>query len=204
MNDVVVGIVAVVIGAVFCFRGWQLIRVILPIIGAFAGFVVGASIVASARNEELLGSVFGWVVAIAAAIVLGVLGYFVYAVAVVIGLAGMGFSLAYGALIALGVTWSWAVVAGAVLAAMLVAVVAIMSDVPMILLVILTALAGANAIVTGVMLLVGTMNLREFFSDTAVELVRADWWWYVALGVLAVLGVAAQFSGERRAGQSVN
>lgn len=61
MNDVVVGIVAVVIGAVFCFRGWQLIRVILPIIGAFAGFVVGASIVASARNEELLGSVSaGW------------------------------------------------------------------------------------------------------------------------------------------------
>lgn len=197
MDDVAVGIIAIIVGALFCFRGWQLIRLLLPLIGAFAGFILGARIVAAARGEELLDSPLAWVVAIAAAIVLGLLAYFIYAIAVVVGLATIGFSLASAALIALGVTWSWVVVGGAVAVAVVVAIVAIVGDVPRILLVVLTALAGANAMVAGAILAIGQLDLADFTPEAATDLIRDGWWWYVAFGVLALLGIVAQAGSGR-------
>ena len=45
MDDILLGLLAVVVGAVFCFRGYFAMRIIIPIWGAFAGFVLGAGIV---------------------------------------------------------------------------------------------------------------------------------------------------------------
>ncbi len=45
MNDILFGTLAVLIGAVFCFRGYFAMRIIIPIWGAFAGFVLGAGVV---------------------------------------------------------------------------------------------------------------------------------------------------------------
>ena len=34
MKDIVVGVLAVLVGALFCFRGWLAMRVVIPIWGA--------------------------------------------------------------------------------------------------------------------------------------------------------------------------
>lgn len=198
MNEVVVGIISIVVGAAFCFRGWQLIRVILPLVGAFAGFVLGASIAADARGEELLGSAVGWIVAIAGALVLGLLVYAFYAVAIVVSMASIGFSLGAAAMIALDVTWSWLIIAVAVLVAILVAILAIAGNAPRVLLVVLSALSGASVIVSGLMLLLGQIDLDRFTPDGVAGLVDRRSWWYIVYGVLAVLGIIAQLSAARR------
>ena len=39
MQDIIVGVLAIAIGALFCFRGWIAMRIVIPIWGAFAGFL---------------------------------------------------------------------------------------------------------------------------------------------------------------------
>jgi len=66
MDDIIVGIVAVLTGAVFCFRGYLAMRIIIPIWGAFAGFMLGAGIVAG--DSGFLATALGWFVGIAVAL----------------------------------------------------------------------------------------------------------------------------------------
>ena len=61
MNDIVLGVLAILIGAVFCFRGYFAMRIIIPIWGAFAGFVLGAGLV-STGGDEFLSTALSWIV----------------------------------------------------------------------------------------------------------------------------------------------
>ena len=52
MKDIIVGIVAILVGALFCFRGWLAMRVVIPIWGAFGGFVFAAMLRTRPPKEE--------------------------------------------------------------------------------------------------------------------------------------------------------
>ena len=69
MSDITVGVIAILTGAVFCFRGYLAMRIIIPLWGAFAGFMLGAGIVSGA--DGFLGSALGWIVGIVLAVVFG-------------------------------------------------------------------------------------------------------------------------------------
>ena len=71
MSDTVVGIIAILTGAVFCFRGYLAMRIIIPLWGSFAGFMLGAGITAGA--DGFLGSALGWIVGIVMAVVFGLI-----------------------------------------------------------------------------------------------------------------------------------
>ena len=62
MSDILLGIFALLAGLVFCFRGYMAMRVVIPIWGAFTGFMLGAGLVANLGNEGFLVSALGWVV----------------------------------------------------------------------------------------------------------------------------------------------
>ena len=143
MNDVVLGLVAILIGTVFCFRGYFAMRIIIPIWGAFAGFVLGAGLV-SVGDGEFLSTVLSWIVGLAVALVFGLIAYLYYEVAVFIGMTSIGFVLGTTVMAALGVTWSWLVILVGVITAAVLALIAIVGDMPMVLLTLLTALAGAD------------------------------------------------------------
>ena len=64
MQDVVVGLLAIAVGALFAFRGYFAMRLIIPIWGVFAGFMLGAGLVSSASNDGFLRSVLGWVIGV--------------------------------------------------------------------------------------------------------------------------------------------
>ncbi len=82
MTDVVLGILAVLAGAVFCFRGLPAMRIVIAFWGAFAGFGLGAALVAAIGGDSYLSTALGWVVGILVAILFAVLAYLYYAVAV--------------------------------------------------------------------------------------------------------------------------
>lgn len=56
------------------------------------------------------------------------------------------------------------------------AVVAILGDMPMVLLTVLTALAGATVVTTGLMLLVGAVDTTDFDSGATTQDVNDDGW----------------------------
>jgi hypothetical protein len=196
VNDIVVGLIAILTGAVFCFRGYLAMRIIIPLWGAFAGFMFGAGIVSGA--DGFLGSAIGWIVGIAVAVLFGLIAYLYYEVAVMIGMMAIGFALGSSLMVLLGVTWSWLIVLSGVVLAVVLAFVAIVGDLPMVLLTVLTGLAGASTIVFGLMLLFGVIDVAEFDSARTTAALDDDWWWYMLYGALAVAGMIAQFADVDR------
>ena len=201
MNDIVVGLIAILTGAVFCFRGDLAMRIIIPLWGAFAGFMLGAGIMSS--SDGFLGSAIGWIVGLAVAVVFGLIAYLYYEVAVMIGMMAIGFALGSSLMVLLGVTWSWLIVLSGVVLAVVLAFIAIAGDLPMVLLTVLTGLAGASTIVFGLMLVFGVVDVAEFDSAQTTRALADDWWWYAIYIVLAVAGMLAQFADVDRRRESL-
>ncbi len=194
MRDIVLGLVAILVGAVFCFRGYFAMRVIIPVWGAFAGFMLGAGIVSSSTGDNFLSTALAWIVGLAVAVVFGLIAYLYYAVAVVLGMAAIGFVLGTGLMAFLGVRWSWVIILVGVITAGVLAFVAIVGNMPMVLLTLLTALAGATVITSGIMLLVGAVDTDDFDAGGTTASVNDDWWWYAIYVGLAVVGIISQWT----------
>jgi Domain of unknown function (DUF4203) len=192
MKDVIVGLLALGTGALFCFRGYVAMRLVIPVWGLLVGFFFGAGLVARIADEHLLATLTGWLVGIACALLFGLIAYLYYEVSVVLGMAGIGFSLGTAVMVALGVHWSWLVILVGLVAAVGLAYFAIVADVPLLLLVVLSATAGAVAMVAGAMLIFGAVDLNEFDAANTTELIDDSWFWYAGYVIAAVAGVAIQ------------
>jgi hypothetical protein len=203
VKDVIVGLLALAVGALFCFRGYLALRLVIPIWGAFAGFVFGAGLVDSITGDGFLGTALGWGVGFAVAIVFSLIAYLYYEVAVIIGMSAIGFTLGVTVMAAIGVTWSWVIVLVGVVTALALALLAIIADVPMMLLTLLTATAGATTMVTGVMLLAGTLSTDDFEVAATTETIDDAWWWYAMYAVLVILGIVAQLRDQERLRQTL-
>jgi hypothetical protein len=203
VQDVIVGLLALAVGALFCFRGYLALRVVIPVWGAFAGFVLGAGLVDSITGDGFLGTALGWGVGFAVAIVFSLIAYLYYEIAVIIGMSAIGFTLGSAVMVAIGVTWSWVIVLVGVATALALALLAIIADLPMMLLTLLTATAGATTMVTGVMLLVGTLSTDDFEVASTTETIDDAWWWYAMYAVLVILGIVAQVRDQERLRQTL-
>lgn len=192
MSDVIVGVLALVVGALFCFRGYLAMRIIIPIWGAFAGFVLGAALVATFTDDGFLGAFLGWLVGVLVGILFGLIAYVYYEITVIVAMMSIGFTLGTTLMVALDVQWSWVVIVVGVAVALLLAVLAIAADLPTGILVVLTSLAGASAIILGVMLLVGRAEVAEFTTDAFVSSVDDSWWWWAIYAALVVAGLVSQ------------
>jgi len=192
MGDVVLGILAVLIGLLFCFRGYLAMRLVIPVWGAFAGFMLGAGLVASFADEGFLASALGWLVGAGIAVLFALLAYLYYEVSVLVAMAAIGFAIGTSVMVALGVTWSWLIVLVGVALGAVLALIAVVADLPMALLTVLTALGGASVTVAGVMLLFGVVSVGDFDSAATTQTLDDQWWWYVLYLGLAVAGMIAQ------------
>ena len=101
MHDVVLGLLALAVGLLFCFRGYLTMRVIIPIWGTFAGFVLGAAIVSSSSGDGFLRTGLSWIVGAVVGLLFGVLAYLYFEVSVVLAMAAIGFSLGVSAMVAI-------------------------------------------------------------------------------------------------------
>jgi hypothetical protein len=196
--DVGYGLVAIVVGALFCFQGYLALRILIPIWGALAGFSLGAGLVASISDERFLSTALGWIVGLVLAIVFGLLAYLYYAVSVIIAMGFLGFVIGTSVMYALNVSWEWLVVLVGVGAGVLLAFLAVVADLPMVLLVVLSALGGASAVVVGLMLLTGALDSDRFTSDEVIESAEREWWWAAIYLVLVVAGTVVQVRATDR------
>jgi hypothetical protein len=149
VQDLVFGLVAIAAGALFCFAGYLAFRIVIPLWAAFVGFGLGAGVVASVTDDGFLRTGVSWLVGLAVALAFALLAYLFYELAVVIATGSIGFALGTGLMVALDVEWTWLVVFVGVVLRLLLAVGAILADLPMLLLVVLGALGGASAMTTG-------------------------------------------------------
>lgn len=186
------GVFALAVGALFCFRGYLTMRVVIPIWGAFAGFFLGAGAVAGLGGDTFLSTALGWIVGLVVAVLFGLLAYLYYEISVVLAMTAIGFTIGTSVVVALGVTWSWVIVLVGVVTGALLAVAAIVGNLPMVLLTVLTALAGSAVVVAGTMLIAGTITNEDLTRAATTERLSDNPWWYVTYLVLGVIGIVVQ------------
>lgn len=192
MADIILGIFAVIAGGVMLFAGQYVLRIMLPIWGFFAGFAFGAGLFAGLADERFLGSVLGWVSGFVFALVFALFAYLYYAVAVILAMGAFGFAIGSGLVVALGIDWNWVAVLVGVLVGIVLGVVSVVGNMPMIVLAVLSSLAGAVSVVAGLMLVVGSLNSADFTRAGFTQAVDDSWGWYLTLLVLALVGIVAQ------------
>lgn len=203
MSDVVFGLIAIIAGLVFCFRGYLAMRLVIPIWGVFAGFALGAGLVSSITDRAFLGTVTGWLLGAVLGLVFGALAYLYFEVSIVVGMGAIGFVLGTSVMVAFNVTWTWLVVLVGVIVAVLLAVLAMAGNLPMVVLTVLTAFAGASVTVGGFMLLAGSLSTADFDKATIVERINDSAGWWALYLVLAIAGMVAQIRAVESLTQTV-
>jgi hypothetical protein len=192
MADLLLGLLAIIAGGTMLFAGQLVLRLVLPIWGFFAGFAFGAGLVAGFADERFLGTVLGWVLGLIFALVFAVLAYLYFAVAVIFAMAGFGFAIGSGLVVALGIDWNWVAVLVGVAVGAVFGLVSVFANMPMIVLVVLSSISGAVAVVAGLMLLVGALDSADFTRGAFTNAVEDSWGWYLILLALALFGIVAQ------------
>ena len=192
MADIILGVLAILAGAFMLFAGQFVLRIALPIWGFFVGFAFGAGIVASWADESFLGTVTGWILGLVFALIFAIFAYLYYAVAVVLAFGAFGFAIGSGLIVAFGIDWNWLAVLVGIAIGLVFGLIAVFGSMPMLVLIFLSSVAGAVGVVSGLMLLVGSLNSSDFTRGAFTDAVEDNWFWYLLVVLLAVFGMVAQ------------
>jgi hypothetical protein len=200
IEGILVGLLAIVIGAAWAFYGLKLFTILLPIWAFFFGLITGGQWAAEVFGEGFFATVLSWGIGIVFGLVLAAISYFWYYAAIVILGGAVGYSLGVGFFEFLGFgTGIIALVVGLILGAVF-AIGTFLLGVPVLLVMVPSAFSGAAAVVNGVLILfnqipVGAVNVGIFGSLFHQGL----------LGTVAflVIGAAALFYQFRDVGQTI-
>lgn len=199
MANILAAIVAALLGLAFLVYGYRLFLVMLPIWGFFAGFWLGAQTVALIFGSGFLADVTGLVVGFVAGLVFAILSYLFYALGVGVIAAAFGATVASGIMQWLGFEPGLILGLVALGGALLAVVVTFLFQIQKYVIIAITAVGGANAIVMSVLLLFGSVTLNELSGagNTIRPLLQESWIWLAVWLGLAVVGFLAQLRTSR-------
>lgn len=198
VQDVLIGLLVLLLGAAFCFAGYRFFRILIAIWGFFAGFNLGATTMVALFAGGFLGTVSGWVLGLVVGLVFAALAYFFYYFAIVLLGASVGYSLGSGFMEAIGLNNPsfLSVVAGVIVAVALVMLVLVL-NLPKLLIMLFTALGGAGTIIAGILLMLGQIHVAGLQYGIIEAAIKASWVWSIVWLVLAIAGFAAQWRTAR-------
>ncbi len=193
MGQIWVGVAEIALGLVFCFLGHSAARVVLGLWGAVVGFFAGAlAYVAVYRwvGGGWMAAVPDWVFTIGMSLLLAWLSFAFYSMGVLLSMGAVGWGLGQVMSQAFHFPAWLALAISLVLAAGLV-VAGWTMNLPRLLLIVLTAMVGAGAIIDGAQLLLGG-RLPWFDEASWRQETATNAAWAGAYLVLAVAGGAVQ------------
>jgi len=198
VEPLIVGVVTLTVGAVFCFAGYRLFRIIIAVWGFLAGFLIGAQAVTSLFNSTFLSNELGWVAGIVLGILLASLAYFLYSAAIAILGASVGYLIGIGLMTALGFDGQGiSTFLAGILVAVLFGVLILVLNLAKILIIINTALGGSSAIVFGILYLFGLVPLDFLKTGLIGAFVKGSPSWGLVWLIIALLGFAVQWQSTQ-------
>jgi hypothetical protein len=199
MEQVLIGIIIGALGLVICFLGLRFWFILLPIFGAIAGFYLGARLMQDIFGTGFLSTAASWIVGIVVAIAFALLSWFIWYAGAIIMAGAVGASLFTGVLHALfDNPWGLVLFIVGVIGAVIFAVGALLLNLPIYIVIVNSALAGASLAIAGVLTIFGTIEVDELANGATLavvnetELGNASWLWVIAWLVLAILGIVYQ------------
>ena len=190
------GLIALLFGLTLTFAGYRFFMVLLPIWGFFFGLWLGAQTIQALFGQGFLSTVTSWAVGFIVALVFAALSYLFYFIAVAIIGGSVGYLVATGLLMALGMEFNWLVWLIGLVVGIALAVVTIVFNLQKWVVIIGTSLAG-SAIVFGGFIVVfypATQLLanpiKTFLSASPVLMILAI--------VVAICGIVYQVRVSRK------
>jgi hypothetical protein len=192
--QLVLAILAVVIGLLFAFGGWRFFLILLPFWGFFMGFNIGTEATRALIGDGTFATITSWAIGIVLALVFAVFAYLYYyaAIAVLAGTVGFIIGSSLWGLIGSNdgiIAFILGIGLGAVFA-----IAALMLNVPKYLVIALSAIGGAALVVAGWFILTGqipTDNITWF--EIGNQIANSFIWLVIWLGI-AVLGFIGQMA----------
>jgi hypothetical protein len=197
--NILLGIVAIVVGALIAAYGARGFYLLLPLFGFVVGFLLGAQVVAALVGDGVFATVLSWVVGFIVAVGFAALAGLWWWAAVLILFAVVGFDIGSGLLIAIGVDPGLLTWLAGVVVAIAFAVVAIVADAATLLVVAVTALGGAAYAVAGLFLVFGQVT-TDALKDGPLGSLAGHEIGIVLWLVLAAAAFGFQYFDTRRIG----
>ncbi len=192
MQEVLLGLVVLLLGLGVCFFGLQLWFVMLPIFGAISGFFIGATGVASLFGGGFLGNALGFIAGIVVALVFAVLAYFFWYFGAILAAGSVGALLGTGLMHAIGINLGVIVWIVAIVVGVIFALGALLLNLPVYIVLVNTALGGAAAAVTGLLLMLDIVNFSDLGGGPAWATSSREWFWSLLWLAVAIVGVVFQ------------
>jgi len=198
MQIFLISLIAFLMGLAILVYGYRIFLVLLPVWGFFAGFWLGADVTSLILGSGFLGSVTGWVVGFILGLLFAILSYLFYGIAIAIQAAVIGYSVGNGlvtAFLGLGIV---AVLIG-VLFAVVVLVLAFAFNLQKYVVIAITSLFGANALLISILLLLNRVSLQDLQSTgtSIIPMANDSWLWLLVWLVVAGVGIWTQLRTNR-------
>lgn len=195
--EVLIPAVVIAVGLVLCFFGYVSMRWILTIIGGFAGWRLGGYVSTYLDLGPDLEPVIYWGSAILVGLLLATLAFAFYTTGVFIAVGAIGYALGTSFAPWFGFTGSQVMICGGFVALALV-IAALVSKLPKVLLVVVTSVIGAAAVVVGVLDLTGSVDVTTLTWETLPSLLRVGLPWFLLFFAILTAGILAQLKGRSK------
>jgi hypothetical protein len=194
LQAILLAVFAALLGIALCFYGYRFFLVFLPIWGFFGGFWVGAEATQLVLGGGFLATTTSWVIGLITGIFVAIFSYMFFELGVMLVAAAIGFAVGAGTLAAIGIEASLILLAAGLIMAAVVAFVTLRYKIHKYVVMLLTALGGANAIILSALLLIGRVTPPELAaSGNIIQPVLQDSiLWLVFWLVIAVVGLNNQ------------
>ena len=190
---VLASLIIIVMGLSLCFGGYRFFTILLPIWGFFAGLQFGATIFTNLFGQGFLSTIIGWVIALLVAITAAALAYLFYAGAVILLAALVGYELGVGIMTWIGFKPGFVPFLVGLVFALGIGALAVYLRFPKLLIIGLTAFAGAGAIIAGFFLALGRISLDSLRFGEVGAILRDSWLWGLLYLAIAAVGFAFQW-----------
>jgi len=193
--QLLVGILAVLIGLAFAFGGWRFFLLLLPLWGFVVGFSLGTEAMRALFGDGTFATVTSWVVGFVIAVLFAVFSYLYYYIAIAVLAGTVGYALGASVWGLIGneqgvIAFVIGLVVGVIFAA-----VALALNVPRYLVIVLTGLGGAAAVVAGWFILIGRVPSDNVTWWQVGQLIKDSWFYLIVWALIGAAGILAQLRG---------
>jgi hypothetical protein len=191
------GTIALLFGMVVLFGGYRFLWVLLPILGFFFGFGLGAQTVQALFGGGFLATISSWVVGFCVAVIFAMLSYLFYFMAVALIGGALGYVVAVGLLEAIGldfgfIVWMIGIVAGIAMAGVVLAF-----NIQKYVVIIGTSILGSGVIVGTFLFLFGGLPSAQIAANPVRAAMQGSAFWSIVFILLALLGGISQYESTR-------
>jgi hypothetical protein len=192
--QILIAIVAMVIGLAFTFGGWRFFLLLLPFWGLLVGFNVGTDVTTAIFSDGTFATLLSWVVGAVFAVAFALFSYLYYYAAIALLGGAVGYAIGSSAWGIIGNEYGLIAFVIGIACAVVLAIVVLALNVPRLLVIVLTGLGGAAAILAGWFILIGKMPVDNVHWTYVGKLITDSWFYLIVWGVIAAVGIVAQLA----------